>query len=88
LVALRTDLSVLFFIHSYLLVPDLPINMDWGVKALPNPTGDGALLFRRKEIYELKYDSSGWQWIKKQSRLKFDRYSYTAMYLPEQLTEC
>ena len=70
------------------LVPNLPRHMDHGVKALPNPTGDGALLFYEKEIYELEYGSSGWQWIKKQSRLKFDRRDYSVMYVPEEMTEC
>ena len=61
--------------------------MEHGVIALPNPTGDGALLLDRNEIYELNYRSSGWEWNKKPHQLKFDRYFYTAMYIPDELTE-
>ena len=70
------------------LVPNLPRGMDFGVRALPNPTGDGALLLHRDEIYELDYGSSGWEWKKKPQYFKFKRTFYTAMYVPDELTEC
>ena len=78
----------MFFIHSYFLVPNLPIKMNQRVTALPNPTGDGALLFHRDEIYNLSYGSSGWEWKKQQQNLMFNRYLYTTMYVPDELTEC
>ena len=70
------------------LVPNLPRGMDFGVRALPNPTGDGALLLHRDEIYELDYGSSGWEWKKTQHNLMFDRRYYTAIYIPDKLAEC
>ena len=62
--------------------------MFYGVRALPNPTGEGAILLQENEKYELKYRSNGWEWNKTQHNLMFDRRYYTAMYVPDELAEC
>ena len=59
-----------------------------GVKALPNPTGDGALLFTENEVYELKHGSSGWQWKKRDTQLNSKKWGYTTMYIPDEIADC
>ena len=69
-------------------MPNLPKEMYSGVRALPNPDGDGALLFNRDEMYELKFRSNGWEWYKKHYQLQINRSFYTALYVPDEISEC
>ena len=73
------------------LVDNLPEDTKRGPRALPTPTGDGALHMYDSKIHELTCNSSKCSWTTRpqQFTTAFQRkYWFNAFYIPEEFVNC
>ena len=71
-------------------VPDPPSGSYQG-EALSTPTNDGILHISQSEIYRMDCttDACSWTTLPRPSAFTFNRnYGFTALYIPEELTDC
>mgnify|MGYP001180630835 CR=1 FL=1 len=91
--AFQTRYNRILMMFSFLfhIVPNLPVSINDGSKALPKPTNDGVLHIWRSNIYQLDCtsESCSWTTLPRYFTSDFERHhGFVAMYIPEGLTEC